>query len=156
MKEKGTLTRDKARFIFQVPKNEIALEIDLKGNESVFLNGAIVDSRRSFRLSGCYSIPIAGSEYRLHIRVRNPITGVIDAKLLEHENVLSHQRAKVKLGEKYKILSFLLLAAGCAGLGVAVARGLLPIWLTIVLYVVVVVSTMSIRGKNYVIRQVRT
>ena len=156
MSANEVLTLDKARFIFPVSGNEVVLEIDHKGNEAVFLNGNLLHSRKSLRLWGSYSVPIEDHEYELQVKVKSPLTGVIDVKLMKNGAILSYQRAKVKLGEKLKALSFFLLIAGCASLGVAIAQAIIPVWLSVLLYVAVVVGAVSVRGKNYVITEVGT
>ena len=153
---KENYAEDIAAFRFPIGEDEIAVVFDPTGQESFYLNGDLLESNRSFRLSGTYSVQVHGVTYDVSIKVKNPITGVADATLSEEGRVISRKRLKTKLGNRRKVLSFLLLALGSAALGVALGSGYIPLWLTALLSLLVVVGATAIRGRKYVVEEVRT
>ncbi len=150
------IVRNSLKFIFDVASHEVILEADQKGNERVLINGEIIESKKSFRLSGTFKFIINEVNYEINVKVLNPITGVMEATLSKNGEAIIKQRATVKLGKKNKLLSNIMMIISFISLGFAVGNGYLPIWLTLLLYLIAVVGSASLRNKLYVIEEKNT
>ena len=137
-------------FEFKYQDNLIQFESTHFGQESLFLNKTLIESKRNILgFTSRYKMNIGGKEVHLVFKVLNPFTGRLECNLYESGELISKKWTKAKLGEKNKVLSIilLLLLTGMLGLFIPVMGSF--VWLSPIIFIACVTTAMSVRERIY-------
>lgn len=137
-------------FEFKYKDNLIQFETSHIGQESLFLNKSLIESKRNILdFTSKYKIKIGGKEIHLEFKVLNPFTGKLECNLYDSGELISKKWTKAKLGEKNKALSIILLFLLTGMLGLSFPFMGSFVWLSPIIFLAFVTIAMSVRERIY-------